>query len=53
MTFANADGANSDGADAVGTSLWKAVNAAPPPAVPLEGRVSTDVLIVGAGIAGL
>ena len=58
MTFANADfakadGANSDGADAVGTSLWKAVNASPPPAVPLEGRVSTDVLIVGAGIAGL
>jgi len=58
MTFADFEGgdsggAHSDGADAVGMSLWKAVNASPPPVVPLEGRVSTDVLIVGAGIAGL
>jgi glycine/D-amino acid oxidase-like deaminating enzyme len=37
----------------VGTSLWKAQNPPPPPAIPLKGRISTDVLIVGAGLAGL
>jgi len=36
-----------------GTSLWSAVNPEPPPPIPLNGRVSTDVLIVGAGLAGL
>ena len=41
------------GAGVIGTSLWKAVNPPPPPAIPLTGRISTDVLIVGAGIAGL
>jgi glycine/D-amino acid oxidase-like deaminating enzyme len=41
------------GAGVIGTSLWKAVNPPPPPAIPLHGRISTDVLIVGAGIAGL
>jgi glycine/D-amino acid oxidase-like deaminating enzyme len=44
---------SSSGPGASGTSLWKAVNPPPPPANPLDGRVSTDVLIVGAGIAGL
>jgi glycine/D-amino acid oxidase-like deaminating enzyme len=42
-----------DGARVIGTSLWRAANPAPPPAVPLYGRISTDVLIVGAGVAGL
>jgi glycine/D-amino acid oxidase-like deaminating enzyme len=41
------------GAGAIGTSLWKAVNPSPPPPIPLSGSHSTDVLIVGAGIAGL
>jgi glycine/D-amino acid oxidase-like deaminating enzyme len=41
------------GAADSGVSLWKAVNPPPPPAIPLDGRVSTDVLIVGAGVAGL
>src|ERR1700722_7291081 len=41
------------GAGVIGTALWKAVNAPPLPAIPLNGRISTDVLIVGAGIAGL
>ena len=41
------------GAGVIGTPLWKAVNPPPPPAIPLNGRISTDVLIVGAGIAGL
>jgi glycine/D-amino acid oxidase-like deaminating enzyme len=45
--------ASTDGDGAIGTSLWKAVNAPPPPSVPLDGRISTDVLIVGAGVAGL
>src|ERR1700760_4929946 len=35
------------------TSLWKAANPPTPPASCLEGRISTDVLIVGAGVAGL
>jgi glycine/D-amino acid oxidase-like deaminating enzyme len=43
----------SHGAGVSGTALWKAVNPPPPPATPLNGRMSTDVLIVGAGIAGL
>jgi glycine/D-amino acid oxidase-like deaminating enzyme len=43
----------SHGAGVSGTALWKAVNPPPPPATPLHGRLSTDVLIVGAGIAGL
>lgn len=43
----------SDGASAIGTSLWKAVNPPPVPGMPLVGRTETDVLIVGAGIAGL
>lgn len=42
-----------DGAGASGISLWKAVNGPPPPAIPLDTRLATDVLIVGAGIAGL
>jgi glycine/D-amino acid oxidase-like deaminating enzyme len=42
-----------NGAGAIGTTLWKAVNLPPPPAIPLNGSLSTDVLIVGAGIAGL
>ncbi|MGB6308874.1 MAG: FAD-binding oxidoreductase [Steroidobacteraceae bacterium] len=41
------------GAGAIGVSLWKAVNPPPPPVMPLAGSLSTDVLIVGAGIAGL
>jgi len=41
------------GAGDIGTALWKAVNPPPPPAIPLSGPISTDVLIVGAGIAGL
>ncbi len=45
--------ASTDGARAIGTSLWQAVNPPPPPAVPLHGKISTDVLIVGAGVAGL
>jgi glycine/D-amino acid oxidase-like deaminating enzyme len=45
--------ANTDGTDAIGTSLWKAANPPPLPASSLEGRISTDVLIVGAGVAGL
>jgi glycine/D-amino acid oxidase-like deaminating enzyme len=45
--------ANTDGAAAIGTSLWKAANPPAPPAPFLEGRISTDVLIVGAGVAGL
>jgi glycine/D-amino acid oxidase-like deaminating enzyme len=48
MTFAN-----TDGAAAIGTSLWKAANPSLPPAPPLGERISTEVLIVGAGIAGL
>jgi glycine/D-amino acid oxidase-like deaminating enzyme len=42
-----------NGAGAIGTSLWNAVNPPPPPPNPLGGNFSTDVLIVGAGIAGL
>jgi glycine/D-amino acid oxidase-like deaminating enzyme len=42
-----------DGDNAVGISLWKAINPPAPAAVPLQGKRSTDVLIVGAGIAGL
>jgi glycine/D-amino acid oxidase-like deaminating enzyme len=42
-----------DGGSVIGTSLWKAINPPPPPANPLHGRISTDVLIVGAGVAGL
>src|ERR1700761_969778 len=45
--------ANTDGAAAIGTSLWKGANPPAPPASSLKGRVSTDVLIVGAGVAGL
>ena len=45
--------ASTDGDGAIGTSLWKALNAPPPPSVPLDGRISTDVLIIGAGVAGL
>jgi glycine/D-amino acid oxidase-like deaminating enzyme len=41
------------GAGVIGTALWKAINPPPPSATPLNGRLSTDVLIVGAGIAGL
>jgi glycine/D-amino acid oxidase-like deaminating enzyme len=44
---------NTHDAGVIGTALWKAVNAPPLPAIPLNGRISTDVLIVGAGIAGL
>jgi glycine/D-amino acid oxidase-like deaminating enzyme len=36
-----------------GASLWQAINPPPPPPNPLEGRISTEVLIVGAGISGL
>src|SRR5216684_6233430 len=42
-----------DGAGVTGTSLWKAINPPPPLATPLHGSISTDVLIIGAGIAGL
>ena len=44
---------STNGAAAFGTSLWKSVN--PPPLAPdaLEEQISTDVLIVGAGVAGL
>jgi glycine/D-amino acid oxidase-like deaminating enzyme len=42
-----------NGAGLSGTSLWKAVNSPPPSPIPLKGPISTDVLIVGAGIAGL
>jgi glycine/D-amino acid oxidase-like deaminating enzyme len=42
-----------DGGLVVGTSVWKAGNPPPPVAIPLSGRISADVLIVGAGIAGL
>lgn len=35
------------------SSLWNKVNPPPPAAVPLKGRLSADVLIVGAGLAGL
>jgi glycine/D-amino acid oxidase-like deaminating enzyme len=42
-----------DGAGVIGTSLWKAINPPPPLATPLHGSISTDVLIIGAGIAGL
>jgi glycine/D-amino acid oxidase-like deaminating enzyme len=42
-----------NGAGVIGASLWKAVNPPPPPAIPLNGSLSTDVLIVGAGVAGL
>jgi len=38
---------------AIGASLWQAVNPPPPPPDPLQGRISTDVLIIGAGISGL
>jgi glycine/D-amino acid oxidase-like deaminating enzyme len=38
---------------AAGASLWQAVNPPPPPQDPLAGRISTEVLIVGAGISGL
>lgn len=38
---------------AIGTSLWQAVNPPPQPSSPLEDGISTDVLIVGAGISGL
>jgi len=48
MTFAIPDGMG-----IVGTSLWSAVNPPPAPAIPLRGRASTDVLIIGGGIAGL
>jgi glycine/D-amino acid oxidase-like deaminating enzyme len=41
------------GAGAFGTPLWKALNPPPPASSPLEGRISTDVLIVGAGVSGL
>ena len=41
------------GADAAGISLWKAVNAPSPPPDALDGELLTDVLIIGAGIAGL
>lgn len=40
-------------AGAFGTPLWKALNPPPPASRPLEGRISTDVLIVGAGVSGL
>lgn len=40
-------------AAAIGTSLWKAVNPPPTAAVALRERLSTDVLIIGAGVAGL
>ncbi len=36
-----------------GPSLWTARNAAPPPSPPLQGVISTEVAIVGAGISGL
>jgi glycine/D-amino acid oxidase-like deaminating enzyme len=42
-----------DGAFAIGVSLWRATNEPPPPRQSLEGKLSTDVLIVGAGISGL
>ncbi|MDB6089349.1 MAG: hypothetical protein JWN85_2133 [Gammaproteobacteria bacterium] len=45
--------ANTNGSGIIGTSLWKAVNPPPPPAIPLNGRLATDVLVVGAGVAGL
>lgn len=45
--------ASTDGAAAIGTPLWKALNPRPPAPRPLEGRISTDVLIVGAGVSGL
>jgi glycine/D-amino acid oxidase-like deaminating enzyme len=35
------------------SSLWKAVNPPAPAAIPLSGPISTDVLIIGAGVAGL
>jgi len=40
-------------AGVIGGSLWQAVNPPPPSAIPLDGCLSTDVLIIGAGIAGL
>ncbi len=42
-----------DGSRAFGTPLWKALNPPPPASRQLEGRISTDVLIVGAGVSGL
>jgi len=42
-----------DGAAVIGTSLWKAANPPASAAIPLNGRISTDVLIIGAGVAGL
>ena len=42
-----------NGAGVIGASLWQAVNPPPPPVIPLGESLSTDVLIVGAGIAGL
>jgi glycine/D-amino acid oxidase-like deaminating enzyme len=44
---------STDGAGAFGIPLWKALNPPPPASSPLEGRLSTDVLIVGAGVSGL
>jgi len=43
----------SGGAAAIGTSLWKAVNPPPATAAALCDKLSTDVLIIGAGVAGL
>jgi glycine/D-amino acid oxidase-like deaminating enzyme len=42
-----------DGLSVIGTSLWKAANPPPPPPLILDGKLSTQVLIVGAGLAGL
>lgn len=42
-----------DGARSIGTPLWKALNPPPLASSQLEGRISTDVLIVGAGVSGL
>ena len=42
-----------DRSGSLGTSVWKAVNPPAVPTKPLVGRIATDVLIVGAGIAGL
>jgi glycine/D-amino acid oxidase-like deaminating enzyme len=44
---------STDGTHAFGTSLWTAANPPPSAASSLEGRLSTDVLVVGAGVAGL
>ena len=42
-----------DDASSTLSSLWQKVNPLLPQAVPLKGRLSVDVLIVGAGLAGL